>query len=152
MKTLRLILGDQLSHTISSLDDIDKANDVVLMCEVIEEATYVKHHKKKIAFIFSAMRHFSEELINSGCKVVYVKLDDPVNTGTFSGEIERAIASHNIDKIVVTYPGEYRVLQEILSWEIRYSVLIDVRPDTRFLSTLEEFYDWAKDRKQMRME
>ena len=59
MKTLRLILGDQLSHTISSLDDINKANDVVLMCEVIEEATYVKHHKKKIAFIFSAMRHLS---------------------------------------------------------------------------------------------
>ena len=152
MKTLRLILGDQLSHTISSLDDINKANDVVLMCEVIEEATYVKHHKKKIAFIFSAMRHFADELINSGYKVVYVKLDDPVNVGTFSGEIERAIDSHNIDKIVVTYPGEYRVLQEILSWEIRYSVLIDVRPDTRFLSTLEEFYDWAKDRKQMRME
>lgn len=37
-KTLRLILGDQLSREISSLSDIDYENDVVLMCEVMEES------------------------------------------------------------------------------------------------------------------
>ncbi|MFT5709294.1 MAG: deoxyribodipyrimidine photolyase-related protein, partial [Oceanospirillaceae bacterium] len=57
MSTLRLILGDQLSHTISSLDGCDRAKDIILICEVWEEATYVNHHKKKIAFLFSAMRH-----------------------------------------------------------------------------------------------
>ena len=152
MKTLRLILGDQLSHSISSLNGIDKTNDVILMCEVMEEATYVKHHKKKIAFIFSAMRHFADELINLGYKVLYTKLDDPTNSGTFSKEIERTIISHTVDEIVVTHPGEFRVLQEILSWEIQYGVPVDVRLDTRFLSTLEEFADWAEDRKQLRME
>ena len=152
MKTLRLILGDQLSHSISSLNGIDKTNDVILMCEVMEEATYVKHHKKKIAFIFSAMRHFADELINLGYKVLYIKLDDPTNSGTFSKEIERTIISHTVDEIVVTHPGEFRVLQEILSWEIQYAVPVDVRLDTRFLSTLEEFADWADDRKQLRME
>ena len=51
-KTLRLILGDQLSQSISSLEDCDKANDIILMCEVLEEATYVKHHKKRSFFYF----------------------------------------------------------------------------------------------------
>ena len=41
MPTLRLVLGDQLSEAISSLRDCDSANDVVLLCEVWEEATYV---------------------------------------------------------------------------------------------------------------
>ena len=66
MKTLRLILGDQLSHDISSLKDCNKTEDIILMCEVWNEATYVKHHKKKITFLFSAMRHFAKELKECG--------------------------------------------------------------------------------------
>ena len=58
-KTLRLILGDQLSQSLSSLGDIDRESDTVLMCEVMGEVTYVRHHKKKVAFILSAMRHFA---------------------------------------------------------------------------------------------
>ena len=63
---LRFILGDQLSHGLSSLSDSSPEHDVVLMCEVREEATRIPHHKKKIAFIFSAMRHFAEELRAQG--------------------------------------------------------------------------------------
>lgn len=47
MKTIRLILGDQLSETISSLKDCDKENDIILICEVWNETKYVKHHVKK---------------------------------------------------------------------------------------------------------
>ena len=66
MSTLRLILADQLSHSLASLQDCEADNDWLLMAEVREEASYVKHHKKKIAFLFSAMRHFANELIAQG--------------------------------------------------------------------------------------
>jgi len=49
--TMVFILGDQLSHSISSLEVFDPDTDVILMCEVMDEATYVRHHKKKVAFI-----------------------------------------------------------------------------------------------------
>ena len=52
MKTLRIILGDQLSQSISSLHCYHPDTDLILMCEVWKEATYVKHHKKKIAFLY----------------------------------------------------------------------------------------------------
>jgi len=81
MSSLRLILGDQLSHSISSLVDCDTSQDVILMCEVWDEATYVKHHKKKIAFLFSAMRHFAGALKKQGYKVEYTKLNDFDNSG-----------------------------------------------------------------------
>ena len=61
MHNLVIILGDQLNIEMSSLSDFNKENDVILMSEVHQEATYVKHHKKKIAFIFSAMRHFAKQ-------------------------------------------------------------------------------------------
>ena len=76
MKVLRLILGDQLSQDISSLKGCNKSDDIILMCEVWNEATYVKHHKKKITFLFSAMRHFAKELNESGYKVSYTKIED----------------------------------------------------------------------------
>ena len=78
---LCLILGDQLSPSLSSLAGHHTQTDVVLMCEVRSEATYVKHHKKKIAFVFSAMRHFAKELSDDGYDVRYVKYDDPKQHG-----------------------------------------------------------------------
>ena len=62
---LRLILGDQLSPAIATLRDLDPEQDVVMLCEVAEEATYVPHHPKKIALILSAMRHFAATLRQS---------------------------------------------------------------------------------------
>ncbi len=151
-KTLRLILGDQLSHNISSLSDIKKDDDLILMCEVREEATYVKHHKKKIAYIFSAMRHFAKELGDKGFNLRYMKYDDSSNTGSFKGEVENALKNFEAEKIVVTFPGEYRVLEGMKSWERDFGIPVEVREDDRFLCTLEDFEEWAEGRKNLRME
>ncbi len=78
MKTLRLIFWDQLSLSLSSLKDVG-SYDTVLMCELREEVTRVKHHPKKIALWFSAMRHFAEELINKGINIRYVDFNDTLN-------------------------------------------------------------------------
>ena len=51
-QNLAVILGDQLNLKISSLKNFDPKEDNILLCEVLEEASYVKHHKKKIVFIF----------------------------------------------------------------------------------------------------
>ena len=72
--TLRIILGDQLDTNISSLDGLDVEKDIILMCEVWDETKYVKHHKKKIAFLFSAMRHFAESLRAKNINLVYYTL------------------------------------------------------------------------------
>ena len=152
MTTLRLILGDQLSKSISSLEGYDASRDIILMCEVWDEATYVKHHKKKIAFLFSAMRHFAQELQYSDYRVEYIKLDDKNNTGSFTSELKRALARHTIDRIVVTYPGEYRVLAHMKHWEKDFGIPVEIRSDNRFLCMPEEFLNWTKERKQLRME
>src|SRR5262249_11856222 len=57
----------------------DARHDLVVQMEVMEEATYVRQHKKRIAFFFSAMRHFRLELEARGRRVHYVELDDPEN-------------------------------------------------------------------------
>ena len=76
MKTLRLILGDQLTRSVSALHDVNPETDIVLMAELHDETTYVRHHKQKIIFILSAMRHFADMLKAEGIQVDYIPLDD----------------------------------------------------------------------------
>lgn len=151
MPALRLVLGDQLSSCLSSLADW-QAGDVILMCEVVEEATYVCHHKKKLAFVFSAMRHFAAELEASGKPVRYVRLDDPANTGSFSGEVARALGEDSFDRLIVTEPGEWRVMEMIHAWQDEQAVPAIVREDDRFFAPLHRFERWADGKKQLRME
>ncbi|MDX2288673.1 MAG: cryptochrome/photolyase family protein [Hyphomicrobiaceae bacterium] len=151
-RTLIPVLGDQLTLALSSLAAADPARDVVLMMEVADETTYVRHHQQKIALILSAMRHFAEDLRVAGFKVDYVRLDDPANTGSFPGEIARAAKRHGARRIVVTEPGEWRVLQLLQSLGIATGLPVTILPDSRFLISREGFADWARGRKLLRME
>ncbi len=152
MRHLRYILGDQLSRDISSLRGLDPDTDVVLMAEVAEEAGYVRHHQQKIAFLFSAMRHFAEDLARRGVRVEYTKLDDPGNAGSFTGELERALRRHAIDHVVVTEPGEWRVLEAMRGWQERFDIPVHIRSDDRFFCSHDEFRAWAGDKRGFRME
>lgn len=149
-KALRLVLGDQLTRDIAALRDYADG-DVVLMAEVAGEATYVKHHKQKIAFLFSAMRHFAAELRAEGMRVAYVQLNDPGNTGSICGEVRRAIKHHGCGRIIATFPGEWRVLRDLQSLADT-GIEPEIREDDRFLASRERFSDWAADRKSLRME
>ncbi|MDF8332307.1 cryptochrome/photolyase family protein [Novosphingobium cyanobacteriorum] len=146
------ILGDQLSRSISSLADRTPADTIVLMMEVAEETTYVRHHKAKIALVLSAMRHFAAALREAGWKVDYVTLDDPANTGSFTGEVQRAMARHAPRGVQVTEPGEWRLARIFDKWRKDLGVRVRVLPDTRFVCPLPDFFQWAAARRELRME
>ncbi|WP_027284541.1 cryptochrome/photolyase family protein [Rubritepida flocculans] len=149
---LRVVLGDQLSPSLSALEDLDPARDVVLLMEVEGECTYARHHPQKIALVLSAMRHFSRALAARGVRVDHVRLEDPANTHGFSGEVARAIARHRPARLVCTHPGEWRVLEEMRGWEAALGLPVEIREDGRFLASLAFFRRWAGAKTQLRME
>lgn len=147
-RRLILILGDQLTHGLGALKDIDREYDHVLLAEVMEEASHVPHHPKKIALIFSAMRHFSEALRARGIQVHYVTLDDPDNSGSLAGELLRWTQRLDPAEVHLTECGDWRLEQALR----HCGVPIHWHQDSRFLCSREAFADWAKGRKQLRME
>lgn len=152
-RTLRLVLGDQISGPrLSSLRDVDRADDVVLFAEVKAETGYVRHHKQKIALIFSAMRSFAERLRGAGVEVRYVRIDDPDNTHTLTGEVGRALAEREFERVVVTEPGEWRLAQEFAALALASNVPVEMREDDRFLCSHAGFQAWAADRRSLTME
>lgn len=152
MAVLRLILADQLSDTLATLRDADRQRDWLVLCEVASEASYVNHHKKKIALLFSAMRHFAQHLRDAGWQVHYSDYADPRNSGSLAGEVARLLAELNCDSVVVTEPGEYRLLAEMKQWQQQLQVPVTLLEDDRFLASGADFAAWAAGRKQLRME
>ncbi len=152
MTTLRFVLGDHLTRDIASLRDLDRQHDVVLMAEAAEETTYVRHHKQKIVFVLAAMRHFAAALQKAGIAVDYIRLDDASNTGSFTGELQRAVRRHRASRVIVAEPGEWRVLQAMESWRDALGLEVDIREDDRFFASHRRFRHWARGRRAYRME
>lgn len=142
------MLGDQLTPDVAALKAADKSNDIVVMAEVRGEATYVSHHPKKIAFLFTAMRKFAAELVQNGWMVYYTKYDDPDNSHSITGELLRAADATGASEMIVTQAGEWRVIDALNDCPLTVHQL----EDDRFIATHAEFESWAKGRKQLRME
>ena len=148
MVKLILVLGDQLSFDLASLRAADKAKDVVVMAEVASEATYVRHHPKKIAFIFSAMRHFAKDLRAQGWDVRYSQLDDAENAGSIPAELLRRAENTGASEVIATRPGEWRLIEALEQVPLKITLL----EDDRFLASHSAFEAWAEGRKALRME
>ncbi|MDU8945497.1 cryptochrome/photolyase family protein [Ovoidimarina sediminis] len=145
---LILILGDQLSEEIPALAEAKKGEDVIVMAEVRDEATYVRHHPKKIAFLFAAMRKFAARLADAGWDVRYTRYDDPQNAGSIPGELLRRAEETGAQEVIATQPGEWRLIQLLDEMPLPVSQL----EDTRFIASHAEFANWAEGRKELRME
>ncbi len=152
MGQLRLVLADQLTRDVAALKDANPAEDMILMAEVMEEATYVPHHKQKLVFLFAAMRAFAESVRAEGFTVRYTTLDDPENAGSLFGEVQRAFSEENFEGLVTTACGEYRLAEDMRAWARKLNHPVEIRNDDRFLSSPEEFSRWADGRKSLRME
>jgi deoxyribodipyrimidine photolyase-related protein len=144
---LILVLGDQLTPGIAALRAGDRATDVVVMAEVLGEATYVRHHPQKIALIFAAMRKHADVLRADGWTVAYAQLDEPENTQFITGELIRRAAETGATEVLVTEPGEWRVIHDLAALPLTVTTL----PDDRFFCSTAEFAAWAEGRKQFRM-
>ena len=87
MRNLCVILADQLNQEISSLNDFNKDLDEILICELKKNFNDNNHHKKKIVYQISCMRHFGIEMDALGFKINYLKLNDPNNKDSYASII-----------------------------------------------------------------
>jgi len=157
MANLILILGDQLTRDISALDGANPKTDTIVMAEVHDEASYTNHHKKKLVLLFSAMRHFAQQLQEEGWRVHYQKYHPDNSAQSLQAVIATQLKETGAENLattnlVTTECGEWRLHEQISQWHESLGVPVEIRPDNRFFATKQEFADWAEGRKQLRME
>jgi (6-4)DNA photolyase len=147
LRYLVLVLGDQLDRHSAAFDGFDAEKDAVLMMEVAEEASYVPQHKIRLALFFSAMRHFRNELRAHGRRVHYAALDDPENSGSFAGEIDRWARRLRPERLIVLQPGDHRVEQALRAAARSLGCALEIRDDRHFLCSQVEFAEFAAGRR-----
>lgn len=152
IQRLIIVLGDQLDINAQALSDFDAQSDLVWMAEVAQESTHVKSAKQRTVLFLSAMRHFAKQLKAKGLSTHYVKLDDPQNSHSLAGELRKAIDQYQPKSLLLTAPGEWRVLQLIREVAEQHQLPLEILEDKHFFSTVREFAEHAKGRKQIRQE
>jgi len=151
MKTLRLILGDQLNRNHSWFNKIDQNVTYVLM-EVRTETDYVWHHIQKVAGFFAAMQEFAKELEQQGHHVIYIKLNDEHNLQSFESNIDQLISIHQFEHFEYQLPDEYRVDQLEKNYILTLSITHKVFDTEHFFSKREELEEFFKGKKLFIME
>ena len=112
IKTLRLILGDQLNAKHSWFNEKD--DDVLyLIAELPQETTYVKHHVQKLCAFFSAMQNFAKALEKAGHQVTHLTLDDTCALDSLDSLIQKLAKENSISKFEYQRPDEYRLLAQL---------------------------------------
>ncbi|MBE0639900.1 MAG: cryptochrome/photolyase family protein [Bacteroidales bacterium] len=141
MKTLRLILGDQLSLIHSWFNTTDPEVLYVMM-EIRPETDYVKHHIQKLLGVLGAMRQFADQLRTVGHNLVYLKLTEVDNLQLFGKNINAIILKNNIECFEYQEPDEYRVDQLLKSFCNELNITWKMVPSEHFLTSRYELKDF----------
>jgi len=151
MKTLRLILGDQLNIHHSWFQEQD---DQVVYClfEMRQETDYVKHHIQKVVAFFLAMRAFSEQLEAAGHQVHYYRINDPQNQQSLTANLLQLIAQAQITRFEYQLPDEYRLDQQLHHFCQELSISSQAVDTEHFYTTRHELADFFKGKKKFLME
>ncbi len=152
VRNLILVLGDQLSLDSEVFKGFDPDLDMVAMVEVLSEAKHVWSHKARIALFLSSMRHFAVQVEEKGFKLHYDQLTEKSTPSSFKVSFGKIVEMYSPQKIILIEPGEYRIFQELKQMAQDYSVTFEVRRDSSFLCSIQDFFVYSKDKKQIRME
>ena len=131
------LLGDQLNADVGPLQGDD---DHVLMVEAHGFADRLPYHPQKLTFVFSAMRHFRDDLRDRGYDVTYLQSE------TFGDALDDYFEARPGDDLVLMRPASHGAGEKLQSLvEERGGSLTLVENDL-FLTTPDEFDEWAGDR------
>ncbi len=151
MKTLRLILGDQLNSKHSWFK---KTNDEVFYCffEMRQETDYVVHHIQKVIGFFAAMREFAQYLTEQDHQVIYFKITDNKNTQNLTENLENLILEHQIECFEYQEPDEYRLDAQIKNFCGAHSISSKIYSTEHFYTQRDDLAVFFKGKKQYLME
>jgi deoxyribodipyrimidine photolyase-related protein len=152
LRSLVLVLGDQLDLDAAAFDDFDAGLDAVWMAEVADESTHIASGKPRMVMFLAAMRHFALALQEAGRPLHYTRLSGSGEAGSLAAQLLIDVARLKPGRLVMTAPGDWRVLQAIKAAAQACGLTLDLREDRHFFSSVREFAEHARARKSLRME
>ncbi len=150
IKTIRIILGDQLNHQHSWFTTKDK-NTLYVIAEVVEEATYARHHVQKVHAFFLAMEAFAATLKEAGHNILHLTLDDTAGLSSVDQIASSLAETYGPDRLEYQRPDEYRLLEQLRSLTLP-DIVIHECDTEHFMVPFDELSAYFSKGKKHRME
>jgi deoxyribodipyrimidine photolyase-related protein len=140
------VLGDQLWADQAALQSCFEQQQTtpVIFIESLHHVQERPYHLQKLVLVWSAMRHFAEELRQAGWPVTYEQADD------FLTPLNAWITTHQITELRVMIPNDRPFARLIASLQIPCPVTLV--PNNHFIWSAADFRAWAGNRKRLVME
>ncbi|MGL5878740.1 MAG: cryptochrome/photolyase family protein, partial [Xenococcaceae cyanobacterium] len=116
----------------------------VIFIESLRHAQELPYHLQKLVLVWSAMRHFAEELKQAGWNVTYKQAED------FQTPLIEWIQQNQIAELRVMAPSDRPFTKLIEGLNLPCQVTFT--PNNCFIWSDEEFIQWASSRKRLIME
>lgn len=145
------VLGDQLWAEQTALQSClaqqsleKQPHTPVLFIESLHHAQQLPYHLQKLVLVWSAMRHFADELRQAGWFVTYSQAE------SFEQPLRDWIEQHQITELRVMAPTDRPFARLIQGLDL--PCIVTFTPNNRFLWSDDEFRQWASPRKRLVME
>jgi deoxyribodipyrimidine photolyase-related protein len=154
MKKIVWVLGDQLNQNSNLFKELDLNKDqvIILLIESCNFAGQHKHHKKKLIFQFSAMRHFAQELREHGFTVEYIDLKHSLSKLNFDEALPIIFKEHNASSLRLMRAADYEIQQLQQELKQQVNLKIEIVPNDLFLSDEKDLNDFFVNKKNYLME
>jgi len=136
------VLGDQLSLMQAALQSVEPGPAILI--ESAQFARQRPYHQQKLVLVWSAMRHFAEELRQAGWRVTYAIAED------FATPLQTWIQQENLSELRLMEPNDRPFRQAVETLELNCP--LTWLPNNQFFWTTAEFDEWAAGRKRWVLE
>ena len=143
MKCLRIVFTDQLSKNNPVLVRVPN-DDIVLFYEPMDTFYEINHHKQKIVFLISSLRHFvaNQKLTN----IIHKKVNKKYKL-SLDAYLKELALEHSFTKIIVSKPSDFQINKDLMFFCQSNSIDLEVLEDKKFISSESDFIDWSSDKK-----
>ena len=131
------VLGDQLTTAVGPLSRAD-TDERVLMIEAHDFARRHAYHPHKLALVFSAMRHFRDDLREAGYDVSYHEAE------SFDDALKSYFEECPGDELTVMKPASYGAADRLTDLVEGHGGSLEVVTNETYLCSEERFDEFAE--------
>ena len=143
MKVLRIVFADQLSLSNLVINNINK-DDFLLFYEPLDTFYEIRHHKHKITLLISSLRKLVTKVKHTN--ILHHKITKK-NNQNLKDVLFEIVDKNNINKIMVSKPSDFKIYKDLLFFSQSNNIELEILEDKKFISNVEDFTDWASDKK-----
>ena len=143
MKVLRIVFADQLSLSNLAINNINK-DDFLLFYEPLDTFYEIRHHKHKITLLISSLRKLVTKVKHTN--IIHHKITKK-NNQNLKDALFKIVDKNNISKIMISKPSDFKIYKDLLFFSQSNNIELEILEDKKFISNVEDFTDWASDKK-----